>query len=213
MADIEAILRQMSNENTAKTFAFNSAEAQKSRDYQTQMSNTSHQREVEDLKRAGINPVLSANGGAQSYSASSASGSADNSAVGVLASIYQTKLNNDNAVKLQKMQNENQYRIAQNEMKNAKEIARINQAASNYASNNSYAASRYASDLGYSSSIYGSNTSNKNVRYSTDRSKSGALYNVAEGLFSGKGKSTAHKVGQTAGKLLKYIATGTLKRK
>ena len=60
MANIEKILRQMTNETNAKTFAFNASEAQKSRDFQKDMSDTSHQREVEDLKRAGINPVLSA---------------------------------------------------------------------------------------------------------------------------------------------------------
>ena len=71
----ESFIRQLSNENTAQTFAFNAEEAQKARDFSEYMSNTSHQREVEDLKRAGLNPVLSANGGASAYSASSASGS------------------------------------------------------------------------------------------------------------------------------------------
>lgn len=41
---------------------FNSAEAQKNKDFQKEMSNTAHQREVIDLRRAGLNPILSAKG-------------------------------------------------------------------------------------------------------------------------------------------------------
>ena len=192
MASMESILRQMSNENTAKTFAFNSQEAQKERDWSTAMSNSSHQREVQDLKRAGLNPVLSSNGGAQAYSASSASGSADSSAVGVLASIYQTKMNNDNAVKLAKLQNENNV-----------QIAKINAAASNYASNNSYAASRYASDVSSANTIYSSDRSFAGHKYGVDRTKYGIVYNTANKFSKGaSGKSINSNV-SSVGKIVR----------
>ena len=53
---------------------FSADEAQKQRDWETQMSNTAYQRQVADMKAAGINPALAMNGGASG--ASTPSGSA-----------------------------------------------------------------------------------------------------------------------------------------
>ena len=52
---------------------YNSAEALKNREFQEKMSNTAYQRAVEDMKKAGINPILAfANGGASTPGGSGA---------------------------------------------------------------------------------------------------------------------------------------------
>lgn len=53
---------------------FQSHEAQKNREFQRTMSNTAHQRQMKDLVKAGLNPILAATGGASSPSGSQGSG-------------------------------------------------------------------------------------------------------------------------------------------
>lgn len=72
--------------------SYNSAEAAKNRAWQTQMSNTSYQRAVEDMRKAGINPILaytqggaSTPSGAQGTIGSASMGMASSSALGATA--------------------------------------------------------------------------------------------------------------------------------
>lgn len=64
-----AEMQQNANESNAE-------QARLNREWQERMSNTAHQREVEDLKKAGLNPILSTHGGASTPSGSTANFSA-----------------------------------------------------------------------------------------------------------------------------------------
>lgn len=64
---------EMNQRIASEANTFSAQQAQKQMDFQERMSSTAHQREVEDLRKAGLNPVLSANGGASSPSGSQGS--------------------------------------------------------------------------------------------------------------------------------------------
>ena len=75
-----AAVRDSNNNQSSVTWKdytdFNKQEAKALRDWQERMSNTAHQREMEDLRKAGLNPILTGKyGGASTPSGAMASAS------------------------------------------------------------------------------------------------------------------------------------------
>lgn len=89
---------QMSMAQQSAQNEFNAAEAQKARDFEERLSNTAYQRAVQDMKTAGINPVLAYSSGASG--ASTPSGSAASSGSGGSYSGYSSIKGSDPLVSL-----------------------------------------------------------------------------------------------------------------
>lgn len=166
--------------SAANNNAFNAQQAQKQMDFQAEMSNTAHQREVKDLLAAGLNPILSANNGASSPSGASAS--ADTSATTLKAqyalqklqagvALKQTQMQIQSAQKMAKWSNDLNRELSYASLANSKDIADI-QAAS----------SMYGAELASSAARYGSELSSAASRYATDNPNDPMMY-LLKGLF------------------------------
>lgn len=93
-------------ESNQRAMDFNAQQAALNRDWQKMMSDTAHQREVRDMIAAGINPVLSVNGGngaavtsgatASGVSSSGSKGDTDMSLNGALVSLLNNVLQQKN---------------------------------------------------------------------------------------------------------------------
>lgn len=156
---------QFQRDANALAMAFNSLEAQKSRNWQAFMSNTAHQREVQDLIAAGLNPILSANSGASTPSGATASGvtssgamgNVDTSASGAVASLIGTVMQAAATLQATNVNAKTNLEISRINADTQRYLGQLSAAASKYTADSHYSGTRYSADRGYAASVYGSN--------------------------------------------------------
>ena len=155
-AQMAAEQRDWQERQNALAMQFNAQEAAKSRSWQEYMSNTAHQREIKDLKAAGLNPVLSAMGGngaavtsgatASGMTSAGSKGEVDTSANAALVQVLGSVLSAQTQLQTANINARTQEAVADKYTAMEQIVAEISSAASKYGANLSYASNRYSTD-------------------------------------------------------------------
>lgn len=156
--------RDWQERQNALAMQFNAQEAAKSRSWQEYMSNTAHQREIKDLKAAGLNPVLSAMGGngaavtsgatASGVTSAGAKGEVDTSANAALVQVLGSILSAQTQLQTANVNARTQEAVADKYTAMEKLVSQIGADASKYAAELGYAGSKYNANLHYALGKY-----------------------------------------------------------
>uniref|UniRef100_A0AAU8AV30 DNA pilot protein n=1 Tax=Dulem virus 166 TaxID=3145643 RepID=A0AAU8AV30_9VIRU len=191
-------------QTAADNNAWSAGQAQLNRDWQEQMSNTAHQREVKDLISAGLNPVLSANAGA--VTGSGAVGTTDTGATGLKSQLAMKKLDLQNARQMAELNAGVQLQMNQQNIASAQKMAKWQNALqrelgyAGFANNEKLAnisagASAYAAQQAASAAYYGANQSYAASKYATDNPQVNNPWAAINSLLGGKSNSAKSSSG------------------